>query len=92
MENEPYVSLGRTLRVKLMEISADGALLGAEEALPIHASGRLFVTLGGQRFEGEVHVRRVDANRSPVLHGVVVVPADQRDREALEEFLKKAGA
>jgi hypothetical protein len=92
VEKGPHVSVIRTLRVKVMEISGDGALLGADEALPIHASGRLFTTLAGQRFEGEVNVRRVDVSRAPVLHGVVIVPADTRDREALEEFLRRAGA
>jgi hypothetical protein len=74
-----------------MEISADGALLGADEMLPVSASGRLFTTLGGQRFEAEVNVRRVDAGRTPVLHGVVVVPAEANDRDALDEFLRQAG-
>jgi hypothetical protein len=37
-------------------------------------------------------VRRVDPNRTPVLHGVVLVPAERRDRDALDEFLRKAGA
>jgi len=86
------VSVGRTLRVKVMEISGDGALLGADEAIPMHTSGRLFTTMSGQRFEAEVNVRRVDANRTPVLHGVAVVPAERHDRDALDEFLRKAGA
>ena len=92
MENGPRMNVARTLRVQVMEISADGALLAADETLPVSASGRLFTTLGGQRFEGEVNVRRVEAAGTPVLHGVVVVPADRRDRDALEEFLRKAGA
>ena len=92
LENGPHMSVGRTLRVKVMEISGDGALLGADEAVPVHATGRFFTTLGGQRFEAEVNVRRVDRNRAPVLHGVVLVPADRRDRDALDEFLRKAGA
>ena len=92
LDHGPHMSVGRTLRVKVMEISGDGALLGAEEVVPVHASARFFTTLGGQRFEAEVNVRRVDVNRTPVLHGVVVVPAERRDREALDEFLRKAGA
>ena len=92
MDHGPRMTVGRTLRVKVMEISADGALLSADEPLPVHASGRLYTTLGGQRFEGEVNVRRVEADRTPILHGVVVVPADARDRDALGEFLRKAGA
>jgi hypothetical protein len=86
------VTVGRALRVKVMEISGDGALLGADEVLPVHASGQFFTNLGGQRFEAQVNVRRVDRNRTPVLHGVVVVPADRKDRDALDEFLRKAGA
>ena len=92
MENGPHMNVARTLRVQVMEISADGALLAADETLPVSASGRLFTTLGGQRFEGEVNVRRVEAAGTPVLHGVIVVPADRRDRDALDEFLRKAGA
>ncbi len=86
------MTVERTVRVKVMEISADGALLGADEVLPASLSGRLFTTLGGQRFEAEVNIRRVDADRLPVLYGVAVVPADPRAREALAEFLRKAGA
>lgn len=92
MDGKPRISVDRTLRVKVMEISADGALLGADEELPVAATARLFTTLGGQRFEAQVSVRRVNADRLPVLHGVVVVPADPRDREALDEFLRKSGA
>jgi len=92
MLSGPPLVVAKTVRVKVMEISGDGALLAADEALPVAASGRLFTTLGGQRFEGEVNVRRVDPARTPVLHGVVVVPADSRDREALDEFLRRAGA
>jgi len=86
------MNVGKTLRVKVMEISGDGALLGADEAVPVHATGQFFTTLAGQRFEAEVNVRRVESNRTPVLHGVVVVPAERRDRDALDEFLRKAGA
>ena len=91
VDHGPYMSIGRTLRVKVKEISGDGALLESDEAIPLHASGRFFTTLGGQRFEAEVNVRRADPNRIPALHGVVVIPADRRDREALDEFLRKAG-
>jgi hypothetical protein len=92
MQNGPRMTITRTVRVKVIEISADGALLASDEQLPVSASGRLFTTLGGQRFEGEVNVRRVDAGRFPVLHGVVIAPADVSDRAALDEFLRKAGA
>ena len=91
METGPRMNVARTLRVKVMEISADGALLAADDPLPVAQSGRLFTTLSGQRFEAAVNVRRVDPGRTPVLHGVVVVPADRRDRDALDEFLRRAG-
>jgi hypothetical protein len=86
------MTITRTVRVKVVEISADGALIASDEPLPVSATGRLFTTLGGHRFEGEVNVRRVDAGGLPVLHGVVIAPADLGDRGALDEFLRKAGA
>ena len=92
MQGGPPMTVTRTLRVRLMEISADGALLAAEEPLAVRASGRLFTNLGGQRFEADMSVRRVDGNRVPALHGVVIVPTEQRDRQALDDFLQKAGA
>jgi len=85
------LTVSRTVRVRLMEISGDGALLAADEALPVHTTGRVFATLGAHRFEAEISVRRLEAGRTPIVHGVVLVPADQKDREALEEFLRRAG-
>jgi hypothetical protein len=92
MQSGLRMTLARAVRVKVVDISADGALLAVDGQLPVSASGRLFTTFAGQRFEGEINVRRVDAVRVPVLHGVVIAPADAADRAALDEFLRKAGA
>lgn len=90
VEHGPVLRVSRAVRVRLLDISADGALLSAGEALPVQTTGRLRVTLGTYPFEADVQVRRVAA-AADVLHGVTLVPAAHRDREALDQFLRRAG-
>ena len=90
VEGGPTLRVSRAIRVRMLDISAEGALLSAAEALPVKTTGRLRVTLGAEVFEADVVVRRV-AMAAEVLHGVTLVPVAHRDREALDQFLRRAG-
>ncbi len=80
-------------RVRLLDISASGALLAPEEPLPVGIEGRLRLPLAGVPSETPVEVRRVEpaAGGRGAVAGVVLkmMPADQQD--TLEEFLRRAG-
>lgn len=86
------VRLGRRLRVRIVDISASGALLASDEPLPAGSTGRLQVLLGGGQFEGEIAVRREQAvPGGRVLLGTSLTPAQPRHQETLEAFLRRAG-
>ena len=94
MDGGPEFRIGRRLRVRLLDISANGALLSLDERLPLGSKGRLQMLLGGNPFEAAVEVRReelAEDGRSR-LAGVTMssVPAPQQ--ETLDEFLRRAGA
>jgi hypothetical protein len=90
VEHGPRLRVSRSVRVRLLDISADGALLAAAEALPVKTTGHLRVMLGSRMFEADVRVRRV-ATGLETLHGVTIVPVAHQDREALDQFLRRAG-
>ena len=86
--------LGRRLRVRVVDISASGVLVAAEDRLPVGSTARLQITLGGSQFEGQLVVKREQAahDRSQShLCGAVVTPAQPRHQDALEQFLRRAG-
>jgi hypothetical protein len=98
----PRVSVGgnyefrasRRVRVRLLDISAVGALVATDERLPVGGQGRLRVLLGGTPFETTVEVRREEASgdgrgRAAGVWMVAMQPAQQ---DALEEFLRRAGS
>jgi hypothetical protein len=85
--------LARRVRVRIVDISAGGVLLAADERVPVGSVGRLQVSLGGNQFEGQVQIKR----EQPVLSGQghllggVVTPSQPRHQEALDQFLRRAG-
>ena len=85
--------LGRRLRVRVVDISASGALLVADERLPVGSSGRLQMSLGGSQFEGQVQIKREQPAGAIKGHlvGSVITPSQPRHQEALEQFLGRAG-
>ena len=87
------VRLGRRIRVRVVDISATGALLAAEEQLPVGSRGRLQIPLGGSQFEAQVLVKREQpaAVSETYMLGVTVAPSQARHQEALEQFLRRAG-
>jgi len=80
--------------VRLLDISAGGALLQTDEPLPVGAVGKLRLSLVGTPFESAVEVRREEtaAGVRARLAGVSIVATQPRDREALEDFLRRAGS
>jgi hypothetical protein len=80
-------------RVRLLDISLSGALLAAELAMPVGAAAQLRSALGAGPLRTEVQVRRsVRLAGGVPLKGVgaVFTAMDDRSRQALEDFLKKA--
>jgi c-di-GMP-binding flagellar brake protein YcgR len=79
-------------RVRLLDISATGALLSTETMLPMKAAGQLKAVLASNRFSPRLEVRRTAAlprNEGANL-GAVFLGMDEESRKSLEAFLKKA--
>ena len=85
--------LGRRIRIRVVDISGTGALLAADERLPIGTRGRIQVSLAGNQFEGQVEVRREQLASAGQSHlvGLTLSPSQSRHQEALEHFLRRAG-
>jgi hypothetical protein len=80
------------VRVKLVDISASGALLVSDVMLPVETTGQLKALLGSGRFAPSVQVRRtlaLERNEGTQL-GTVFVGMDDESRKSLEAFLRKA--
>ena len=79
-------------RVKLVDISANGALLVSDAVLPVEAAGQLKAVLAAARFSPSLEIRRTAAlPRNEGAHlGTVFVGMDDESRKSLEAFLKKA--
>ena len=94
MGGRPEFRIGRRLRVRLLDISANGALLSVDERLPIGTRARLQVLLAGNPFEAGVEIRRdepAEDGRSR-LAGVTMTSVPAVQQETLDEFLRRAGA
>jgi c-di-GMP-binding flagellar brake protein YcgR len=94
MDGRPEFRIGRRLRVRLLDISANGALLSIDERLPIGSRARLQLLLAGNPFEAGVEVRReepAEDGRSR-LAGVTMASVPAAQQETLDEFLRRAGA
>ena len=97
----PRVNLDETVecrldlrtRVRLLDISVTGALLGADVTLPVGTTAHLRSAIAATAFSPEVQVRRVAdvaARNAPAGLGAVFTGMDERSRRSLEEFLRKA--
>jgi hypothetical protein len=92
LEGQQEFRLARRVRVRVVDISAGGALLVAEERLPVGTVGRLQVSLGGNQFEGQLQVKREQAAAGQGhLIGGVLTSSQPRHQEALDHFLRRAG-
>jgi c-di-GMP-binding flagellar brake protein YcgR len=78
-------------RVRLLDISLSGALLASEAALPVGTYAHIRAGVGNAPFAPEVQVRRtVDRQREQSGLGAVFIGMDDRSRQSLETFLRKA--
>ncbi|HUR49067.1 MAG TPA: PilZ domain-containing protein [Acidimicrobiales bacterium] len=82
------------VRVRLLDISAGGALLQTEERLPVGGVGKLRLSLAGAPFETTVEVKREEpaADLRGRVAGVFIVAMQPREQDALEDFLRRAGS
>jgi hypothetical protein len=84
----------RRVRVRLLDVSAGGALVGSEESLPVGAAGHLRLPFGTSSFATPITVGRDDPSPQTAGRraGLVMrsTPASQQD--VLEEFLRRAGS
>lgn len=84
----------RHIRVRLVDLSASGALLEAQDALAPGTRGRLRLALRGATFEAPVEVTRqvstVDGEGRVAAVTMTGMPAAQQ--YLLDEFLRRAGS
>jgi PilZ domain-containing protein len=85
---------GRRIRVRLIDISANGALLATDERVPVGATGRMHLLLGTGAFETKVEVKREEAsgNGRGRLLGVSMFAAQAMHQAMLDDFLRRAGS
>jgi hypothetical protein len=80
-------------RVRLLDISVSGALLGAEVTLPVGTRAHLRSAITAAAFSPDLQVRRhVDgqSRNTAIGLGAVFTAMDERSRQSLEDFLRKA--
>jgi hypothetical protein len=81
-------------RVRLLDISVLGVLIGCKAILPVGAEGRLRAGLGTGPFDVGVHVQREQAAANvggePRTVGATFVSMDAMSRRSLEQFLQRA--
>jgi PilZ domain len=80
-------------RVRLLDISLTGALLGTDVTLPVGTRAHLRSAIAATAFTPDVEVRRfadVAARNAAVGLGAVFTAMDERSQRSLEEFLRKA--
>jgi PilZ domain-containing protein len=80
-------------RVRVMDISLGGVLLGAEVALLPGASAQLRSGLGAGTLRADLQVRRTAALQPGVPLkglGAMFTGMDEQSRRSLEDFLRKA--
>jgi hypothetical protein len=79
-------------RVRLLDISASGALLSSDAALPVESAAQLKAVLATARFSPNLKVRRIaPLARNEGTHlGTVFGEMDAESRRSLDAFLKKA--
>ena len=81
------------VRVRLLDISLNGALLAAEFALPVGAAAILRSGVGSGAFRSDVQVKRnfeLPSGVPPHGLGAVFTTMDGQSRRSLEDFLRKA--
>ena len=82
------------VRVRLLDISLEGALLAGDTQLPKGAATRLRLPLGHAAFDADGEVRRVAeaqiSGQTAAAVAVAFVRMDEHSRRSLEEFVRRA--
>jgi hypothetical protein len=89
LAHRPGLRLNRRVMIRLLDISGSGALVAAEERLPVGTVGQMRLALGGQPFKASVQVKREESRADTVLLGTKLVPVDQASQAVLEQFLRR---
>lgn len=82
-------------RVRLIDISAVGALLGLDRPLPVGTQARLRSSVGHAPFSPVVEIRRPAAPGSDpktFALGAIFISMDEHSRHALQAFLAVASS
>ena len=82
-------------RVRLIDISAVGALIEAEQPLPVGTQGQLRSSVGQAPFSPVVEVRRPalrGSDSKTVALGAIFISMDDRSRRSLQAFLAVASS
>lgn len=81
-------------RVRMVDISATGALLATDLALPIGTHASFHTRIADGPLSCAIEVRRHARGQSPRQSalGVVFTKMDEQSRRSLEQFLKRASA
>jgi c-di-GMP-binding flagellar brake protein YcgR len=82
-------------RVRMVDISASGALLATDLALPVASRATVHTTIADGPLSCAIEVRRQAQGAMPrqlPALGVVFTEMDERSRRSLEQFLKRASA
>jgi hypothetical protein len=93
LEADVQCRLELRTRVRLLDISLTGALMGTDVTLPVGAKAHLRSAIAATSFSPDVQVRRqadVSGRNATVGIGAVFVAMDERSQRSLEEFLRKA--
>ena len=91
LPDDEECSLQLRTRVRLLDISATGALVESELPLPVGAKGQLRFALAGASYAPTVQIRRRAGSQARELNlGAVFTSMDEMSRRRLEDFLRKA--
>jgi hypothetical protein len=92
VEAEVDCSFEMRAKVRLLDISATGALLSSDATLPVDSAGQLKAVLESTRFSPTLRIQRtlmLPRNEGAQL-GTVFLAMDDESRKSLEAFLRKA--
>jgi hypothetical protein len=77
-------------RVRVVDISASGALLATDTVPPVGSPAQVKTGLGTDTFASDIEIRRRAKASDWGVVGVAFTSMDERNRRSLDHFLKKA--
>jgi transcriptional regulator of aromatic amino acid metabolism len=80
LSHGPGLRLNRRVMIRLVDISGSGALVAAEERVPVGTVGQMRMALGGQPFRASVQVKREEIKADHgILLGTKLVPVELKE-------------